>query len=144
MLVESAVLKKIEPRSSSIFKLANIPLRADLWGEHQYDFGQFSEPTVFLVMTKASTFPIVLTLSLDTFGQRYVEGGLDIAVALRDAGLEKFDVENRRRYSNRILLLWAKRYKAATARVGQYVERKTCRILRAYIAVCAHVIAIAI
>lgn len=85
MLFQNTMIKQIEQRASAIRNQADLPLRADLWGEHQLDFGHFKQPKVTLKIRHPSALPQLLTPSLNNLGQLYVEGKLDIEGKLHDA-----------------------------------------------------------
>ncbi|WP_028535719.1 SAM-dependent methyltransferase [Paludibacterium yongneupense] len=78
MLFKNAVISKVEQWSESVKKKANLPIRADLWGEHQIDFGHFVSPTVTLKVKDESVMPLLLAPSLGNLGHLYVEEKLDV------------------------------------------------------------------
>jgi cyclopropane-fatty-acyl-phospholipid synthase len=84
MLFQQSVMKKVDQWASDIRERVNLSLRADLWGEYQFDFGHFTQPSVTLRVVDAEVMPMLLTPSLDNLGQLYVEGKLDIEGRLHD------------------------------------------------------------
>ncbi|WP_028536632.1 SAM-dependent methyltransferase [Paludibacterium yongneupense] len=85
MFFQHAVMQKLEHWAEDIRHRANISLRADLWGEHQLDFGHFDQPSVTLTVRHPDSLPLLLSPSLASLGQLYVEGKLDIDGPLHDA-----------------------------------------------------------
>jgi len=84
MLFQQSIMKKVEQLAAGVRQQLDLSLRADLWGEYQFDFGHFSQPAVTLRINDASAIPLLLTPSLDNLGQLYVEGRLDIDGTLHD------------------------------------------------------------
>lgn len=84
MLFQNSVISKVEQWSENVRKKANLPIRANLWGEHQINFGSFSEPSVTLTVKEPSVMPMLLTPTLGNLGQLYVEGKLDVEGSLQE------------------------------------------------------------
>ena len=77
----SAVESALSPWVSQFKSKANLPVLLR-WGEAgsgvQYKLGEFDRPKVEIVIRQASAVPLLLSPTLETLGEAYVEGKIDV------------------------------------------------------------------
>lgn len=68
----------------SIKKKNNLPVRIVLWNGSQIDLGSFTNPDVTLEVKSPSALPLLVSPSLETLGEAYIQGKIDIGGKLDD------------------------------------------------------------
>ena len=76
----------LRPWAHRLRRRVNLPVRLT-WGDHGHSglsLGDFSEPTVRMRVRDAAALPLLMQPTLETLGQAYVEGLIDVEGELRD------------------------------------------------------------
>jgi cyclopropane-fatty-acyl-phospholipid synthase len=76
--------KKLALWADDLRTQTNIPARISLWNGQSHDLGTFERPAVTLRAKSAAAVPLLLSPGLDTLGEAYVEGKIDIDGSLTD------------------------------------------------------------
>src|SRR5579863_4496661 len=76
--------KKLAVWADDLRARSNIPARVSLWNGRSHDLGTFAQPAVTLHAKSAAAMPLLLAPGLDTLGEAYVEGKIDIDGDLND------------------------------------------------------------
>ncbi|MFM0053221.1 class I SAM-dependent methyltransferase [Caballeronia grimmiae] len=76
--------KKLALWADNLRTTTNIPARVSLWNGQSHDLGTFQSPAITLHAKSAAAMPLLLSPGLDTLGEAYVEGKLDIDGSLTD------------------------------------------------------------
>jgi len=76
--------KKLASWADSVRTRTNVPARISLWNGQSHDLGTFENPAVTLHAKSAAAMPLLLSPGLDTLGEAYVEGKIDIEGSLND------------------------------------------------------------
>lgn len=76
--------KKLAVWADDLRARSNIPARVSLWNGRSHDLGTFAQPAVTLHAKSAAAMPLLLAPGLDTLGEAYVEGKIDIDGELND------------------------------------------------------------
>lgn len=62
----------------------DLPARIIMWDGHTLDLGNFDTPRVTLRVTSAAAIPYLLNPTLDSLGEAYIQGKIDITGNLQD------------------------------------------------------------
>lgn len=76
----------LRPWAHRLRRRVNLPVRLT-WGDHGHSglsLGDFSEPTVRMRVRDAAALPLLMQPTLETLGQAYVEGLIDVEGELKD------------------------------------------------------------
>jgi cyclopropane-fatty-acyl-phospholipid synthase len=76
--------KKLAQWAEEVRSTSDIPARLVLWDGQEHDFGRFTTPQVTLHAKGATALPYLLEPSLDSLGEAYVQGKIDIEGKLTD------------------------------------------------------------
>lgn len=79
----SMVERALQPWAQRMKSRVNLPLRVH-WAGAALDLGDFTEPAVHIRVRDASALPLLVDPGLDTLGQAYVEGLIDVDGHLPD------------------------------------------------------------
>lgn len=76
--------KKLASWADNLRTQTNIPARISLWNGQSHDLGIFETPAVTLHAKSMAAMPLLLSPGLDTLGEAYVDGKIDIDGSLTD------------------------------------------------------------
>jgi cyclopropane-fatty-acyl-phospholipid synthase len=84
MLFTRTLSHQIENWVADSRKRQDLPLRIKLWDGTSHDLGSFDTPRVTLTVRDASALPYLMAASLDSMGEAYVKGKIDLDGSLDD------------------------------------------------------------
>jgi cyclopropane-fatty-acyl-phospholipid synthase len=84
ILLNQAIDAGLRRWVDNIKKQANLPIRLILWNGAQIDLGAFSTPEVTLEVKSASAIPLLVSPSLESLGEAYIQEKIDIGGKLAD------------------------------------------------------------
>lgn len=76
--------KKLASWADNLRTQTNIPARISLWNGQSHDLGTFETPAITLHAKSVAAMPLLLSPGLDSLGEAYVEGKIDIDGSLTD------------------------------------------------------------
>ncbi|WP_298447497.1 hypothetical protein [uncultured Marinobacter sp.] len=84
MLIDKLIDNKVERWANQIRETVNVPVLLRLWTGHQYPLGKFLAPSVTLTIKEASALRSILSPTLNSLGDAYVRGKIDLDGDLPD------------------------------------------------------------
>ncbi|MEM5386719.1 cyclopropane-fatty-acyl-phospholipid synthase family protein [Paraburkholderia phymatum] len=76
--------RKLASWAADVRERTNLPARVSLWNGQSHDLGTFRQPAVTLHAKSAAAMPLLLSHRLDSLGEAYVQGKIDIEGNLND------------------------------------------------------------
>jgi cyclopropane-fatty-acyl-phospholipid synthase len=76
--------RKLASWAADLRARTNIPVRISLWNGQSHDLGTFRQPAVTLHAKSAAAMPLLLAPRLESLGEAYVQGKIDIEGSLTD------------------------------------------------------------
>lgn len=84
MIFQNTIENKFDTWAENARTTWNLPLSVTLWDGRTFNLGDFAEPKVQLSVQSVKALPALLNASLDTLGEAYIEGHIDVDGSLQD------------------------------------------------------------
>jgi cyclopropane-fatty-acyl-phospholipid synthase len=84
ILLNQAIDAGLRRWVENIKKQADLPVRLVLWNGSQIDLGAFKTPDVTLEVKSPAALPLLVSPSLESLGEAYIQGKIDIGGKLAD------------------------------------------------------------
>jgi cyclopropane-fatty-acyl-phospholipid synthase len=84
ILLNQAIDAGLRRWVENVKQQANLPVRLVLWNGSQIDLGAFTQPEVTLEVKTPSALPLLVSPTLETLGEAYIQGKIDIVGKLAD------------------------------------------------------------